>query len=49
MKRADSLGIDIVRRGISDKKEALSRIQNKLRINKFETPFLVDDFNDLVV
>ena len=39
----------IVRRGNSDKKEVLSRIQNELRINKFETPFLIDDVNDFIV
>ena len=39
----------IVRRGNSDKKEVLSRIQNELRINKFDTPFLIDDVNDLIV
>ena len=49
IKRAESLGIEIVRRGIKDKNDALMKIQDGLKIYKQETIFLGDDINDLMV
>ena len=47
--RAKSLGIKIVRKGISFKLQSLKDIQEDLNIKVEETIFLGDDINDLTV
>ena len=47
--RANSLGIKIVRKGISCKLKTLQEIQEDLNIKIEETIFLGDDINDLTV
>ena len=48
-KRARSLGVNIVKTGISNKLEELTSIQNSLNISKKQTLYLGDDINDLTV
>ena len=48
-KRAEALGIKIVKKGISNKLKILKEIQDDLKIKKEETIFLGDDINDLTV
>ena len=47
--RGESLGIKIIRVGISDKLSELKLIQKKLNIIPSDTLFLGDDINDLIV
>ena len=47
--RAKSLGIKIVKKGISSKLKTLREIQENLKIKVEETLFLGDDINDLTV
>ena len=47
--RAKSLGIDIVKKGVSDKLTELKKIQRELNYGIDETIFLGDDINDLRV
>ena len=48
-RRADNLGIKIIKKAVKNKGKALENIQNKYSINKEETLFLGDDVNDLSV
>ena len=48
-KRAEGLGIKILKFGIKDKLEALIKLQKELKIMPKETVFLGDDINDLPV
>ena len=48
-KRGTSLGITIIKKGISNKKKTLKSIQDELSINPNETVFLGDDINDLLL
>ena len=47
--RAKSLGIQIVRKGISCKLKTLKDLQDDLNVKVEETIFLGDDINDLIV
>ena len=48
-RRANSLGVKIVRKGVSNKLLALESIQKLLGVSSKETMFLGDDINDLTV
>ena len=48
-KRANQLGINIIKKGIKNKANSIKEIQDLLKINKEETLFLGDDINDLTV
>ncbi|MDC3047147.1 HAD hydrolase family protein [Prochlorococcus sp. AH-736-A21] len=48
-KRAESLGIKILKFGVEDKLDALIKLQEELKIMPRETVFLGDDINDLPV
>ena len=48
-KRAKGLDIEILKFGVEDKLDALTTLQNELKIYPSETVFLGDDINDLPV
>ena len=48
-KRANHLGIKIIKKGVKNKLISIEEIQNLLKIKKEETLFLGDDINDLSV
>lgn len=48
-RRANHLGIQIIRKGISNKAKSLKEIQEFLKIRKDEILFLGDDVNDLTL